>query len=126
MALEPADDLDQLPVIFVTEMRAATATLPPSAGNPWLTRSSARTGRLEDGAMAHIYFHYSTPYGVIMDRRGSDMEDLSEACERAQLAVHALIASPKMEDWRKWVLHVADGESEIFELPFSSVLGRLH
>jgi hypothetical protein len=76
--------------------------------------------------MAHVYFHFSTPDGIIVDRRGREIEDLSEVCERAELAIHSLLSSPKMEDWRSWVLYATDEESEIFELPFSSVIGRLH
>ncbi len=76
--------------------------------------------------MVHIYFHYSTPVGVVVDRQGSDMEDLGEACERAERAICALIASPKMEDWRSWILHATDDDGEVFEVPFASVVGRLH
>jgi hypothetical protein len=34
---------------------------------------------------------------------------------------------PGPEDWREWILHVSDGDGEeIFEMPFSSLLGRPH
>ena len=41
--------------------------------------------------------------------------------------MRALVMAPGTEDWRGWVLHVSDdlGE-EIFEVPFASVVGRLH
>ena len=42
--------------------------------------------------MPHIYFHCSTPHGVIVDRCGSQVEDIIEACDRAEQIVHTLIA----------------------------------
>jgi hypothetical protein len=35
--------------------------------------------------------------------------------------------APGPEDWREWIMHVTDdlGE-EIFALPFSCILGRVH
>jgi hypothetical protein len=52
------------------------------------------------------------------------VEDIIEACDRAEQVVHTLIAGSSPEDWRTWILHVTDGEGEIFAVPFSSVLGR--
>jgi hypothetical protein len=77
--------------------------------------------------MAQIYFHCSTADRVLLDRRGSDVEDLTEARERAFGFVQTFISLPGPEDWRDWVLHVndADGE-EVFNMPFSSLLGRPH
>jgi hypothetical protein len=74
--------------------------------------------------MPRIYFHCSTPHGLIVDRCGSRVEDIIEACDRAEQVVDTLIAGSSPEDWRTWILHVTDGEGEIFALPFSSVLGR--
>src|SRR5262245_51698364 len=42
--------------------------------------------------MPHIYFHCSTPHGLIVDRCGSQVEDIIEACDRAEQIVHTLIA----------------------------------
>jgi len=74
--------------------------------------------------MPHIYFHCSTPRGLIVDRCGSQVEDIIEACDRAEQIVHTLIAGSSPEDWRTWILHVTDDEGEVFAVPFSSVLGR--
>jgi hypothetical protein len=77
--------------------------------------------------MAQIYFHCSSGQGVLLDRRGTDALDLTEAREGAARFVGSLVAMPNQEDWRDWVLHVSDEEGEeVFLLPFSSVLGRPH
>jgi hypothetical protein len=40
--------------------------------------------------------------------------------------VRSLIATPSVEDWRGWILHVTDDDGdEIFEVPFAAVLGKL-
>jgi hypothetical protein len=77
--------------------------------------------------MAQVYFHYSSPEGVLADPRGAAVGNLAEAHDRAAFAVRSLIASPSPEDWRGWVLHVSDdfGE-EIFVVPFASMLGKPH
>jgi hypothetical protein len=57
----------------------------------------------------------------------SRVDNMAEARERAAIVVHSLISAPGPVDWRSWVLHARDdlGE-EIFALPFSSIIGRLH
>ena len=41
--------------------------------------------------------------------------------------VRALIMSASAEDWRGWVLHVADNEgNEVFDVPFVTMLGKPH
>jgi hypothetical protein len=77
--------------------------------------------------MAQVYFHYSNPEEMLMDRCGAAIADLAEAHEHAALAVRSLIMAPGAEDWRGWVLHVSDdlGE-EMFTVPFASVLGKPH
>jgi hypothetical protein len=77
--------------------------------------------------MAQIYFHCSSAEEVLLDQRGSEVEDLAEARERAVGVVRRFISRPGPEDWRRWVLHVSDRDGEeIFVLPFSSLLGKLH
>ncbi|MBR0794528.1 hypothetical protein JQ615_03895 [Bradyrhizobium jicamae] len=77
--------------------------------------------------MTQVYFHCSNMRGVLMDRRGSSVAGLTEACEAATRMVRSLVATVSLEDWRDWVLHVSDeaGE-EIFVLPFAFVLGKSH
>ena len=77
--------------------------------------------------MAQVYFNYSNAEEMFIDRRGSAVDDLTEAREYAALVVRSLILAPGAEDWRNWVLHVSDdlGE-EIFSLPFASLLGKPH
>jgi hypothetical protein len=53
------------------------------------------------------------------------VEDITEACHRVEQVVDSLIAGSSPEDWRTWILHVADDEGEIFAVPFSSMLARL-
>lgn len=77
--------------------------------------------------MAHIHFHCSSPKGVLLDQRGSDVENMIEAHERAVLAIRTLVALPSPEDWRNWLLHASDEEGEeVFVMSFASVLGRPH
>lgn len=77
--------------------------------------------------MAHVYFHCSSARGLMVDRRGSEVDDLLDAHDRALRFVGSLIAQPDREDWRHWILHVSDEDGEeVFDMPFSYVLGRLH
>ena len=77
--------------------------------------------------MAQIYFHCSNTQAVLMDRHGTSVSDLIEACEEATSRVRSLIASASLEDWRDWALHVIDEDGdEIFVLPFASLLGKAH
>jgi hypothetical protein len=75
----------------------------------------------------HLYFHCATPEGVLLDRRGSEVEDLIEARDRAAGIILACIGRPGPEDWREWTVSVSDetGE-ELFLMPFTSVIGRAH
>jgi hypothetical protein len=77
--------------------------------------------------MTQVYFHCSSAHSVMLDRRGSEVEDLTEARERAVEVVQRFVSLPGPEDWRSWVLHVSDSEGEeIFEMPFASLLGKPH
>ncbi len=77
--------------------------------------------------MAQVFFHCSSTNRVIVDQRGNDVDDLAEARERAACVVRTCLATPTLEDWREWTLHVSDvGGREIFSLAFSSVLGKAH
>ena len=83
--------------------------------------------RSEDATMAQVYFHCSNAQGVVLDRRGSDVEDLIEVREHAARIVRTLLAHPGPEDWRDWVLHISDADGEeILLLPFSTLMGRVH
>jgi hypothetical protein len=62
--------------------------------------------------MAQIYFHCSSAEGVLLDQRGSEIEDLAEARERAVGVVRRFISRPGPEDWRQWVLYVSDRDGE--------------
>lgn len=77
--------------------------------------------------MAEVYFHFTNARGVMIDRRGAAMGDLTEACEYAERVVRSLIMMPSTEDWRSWILHASDDRGdEIFVVPFASVLGKPH
>ncbi|UFZ05364.1 hypothetical protein LQG66_03310 [Bradyrhizobium ontarionense] len=77
--------------------------------------------------MAQVFFHCSNDDEFLIDRRGTSVLDLTEARDHAARVVHTLISTEGGEDWRDWVLHISDdlGE-EIFTMPFSSMLGRMH
>ena len=76
--------------------------------------------------MTELYFHCTDAQHVLIDECGVAM-DLAEAREYAESLGRSLIMTPSEEDCRGWILHVTDelGE-EIFVLPFTSVLGKLH
>jgi uncharacterized protein DUF6894 len=77
--------------------------------------------------MADVYFHYSNGRGVLIDRNGTAVEGLADACEHAVRRARSLIMTPGPEDWRRWVLHITDDDGEeILELPFSTLLGKPH
>ena len=77
--------------------------------------------------MTQIYFHCSNATDVVIDPRGTEVDDLFEARDQATRVVRSLTTKHNLEDWRSWVLHVNDdlGE-ELFVLPFSFVLGNPH
>ena len=77
--------------------------------------------------MAKVYFHYSNSEGVCIDQRGTSVGNLTEVRDHATRVVRSLIAAEGPEGWRDWTLHVSDDLNfEIFALPFSSMLGKLH
>jgi uncharacterized protein DUF6894 len=77
--------------------------------------------------MGQVYFHCSHTQGLLIDRRGACVADLIEAREEAARVVRSLLATPTLQDWRGWVLHVSDEEGdEVFVLPFASMLGKPH
>ena len=76
--------------------------------------------------MTAVFFHCSDDQHVLLDRNGAAM-NLSEAREHAERLVRSYVMTPSAEDWRNWVLHVTDDlGDELFELPFTDVLGQLH
>ncbi len=77
--------------------------------------------------MAQAVFRCSNAQGHVIDGRVATVDDLIEAREYATLVARSLIASPTLRDWRSCYMSVSDdlGE-EIFVMPFSSIIGRLH
>ncbi len=77
--------------------------------------------------MAQVHFHCSDSVGRLLDRRIADVENLFEACDYAESVARSLISNPDLQDWRTCRLRVWDEfGQEIFEIPFSSVVGRPH
>ena len=77
--------------------------------------------------MTHVYFHCSNPQRVLLDPHGRDVEDLSEARDRAIQVVREIVNSRGADDWRSWTLHVSDDSGAvIFVLPFAYIVGRPH
>ena len=77
--------------------------------------------------MVQVFFHCSTNEGVLVDRRGTAVANLSEARAHADQVIRSMIMTPSSEDWRHWILHVSDNNGEeIFDLPFTSMLGKPH
>jgi hypothetical protein len=77
--------------------------------------------------MVQVYFHCSNTEGTLIDRSGAAVSNLTEARDRAAQIMRSMILTPSSEDWRDWVIHVSgsDGE-EIFDLPFTAMLGKPH
>jgi hypothetical protein len=77
--------------------------------------------------MTTLYFHCAGTEEVLLDRRGSEIEDIFDARARAFQIINAIITSAGPEDWRDWSVHVRNGEGEeLLLVPFSSVLGKPH
>jgi hypothetical protein len=77
--------------------------------------------------MAQLHFHCSDSLGRLLNRRRAEVTDLFEAHDYAKAVARSLIASPDLKDWRTCRLRVWDdcGE-ELFEMPFSSLVGKPH
>ncbi|MBJ7404508.1 MAG: hypothetical protein JHD07_14925 [Bradyrhizobium sp.] len=77
--------------------------------------------------MVQVFFHCSNTEGTLIDRAGAAVSNLTEARDRAAQIMQSMILTPSNEDWRDWVIHVSgdDGE-EIFDLPFTAMLGKPH
>jgi hypothetical protein len=77
--------------------------------------------------MTQVYFHCSNKKEVLLDCCGAVVDNLAEARDRAACVVRSVTMTPRLEDWRGWVLHVNDdlGE-ELFVVPFAFVLGEPH
>ncbi len=78
--------------------------------------------------MAQFYFHCSTGDAIMVDGRGTELDDLSEAHACAVGVARGMIAAASgLDDWRDWLVHVSDEDGEeIFVLPFSFVVGKPH
>lgn len=77
--------------------------------------------------MTHVFFHCANSKLVVLDPRGTDVEDLVEAHRCAIKIIQGYVNTLSPDDWRAWTLHVSDEDGEeIFLMPFSYVLGRLH
>jgi hypothetical protein len=77
--------------------------------------------------MGQLYFHCSSPKGVLIDRRGTAIRDLGEAKAHAVNVVRSLLGTRGSEDWRRWVLHVSDDlGDEMFVMPFAFALSKPH
>ena len=77
--------------------------------------------------MAHVFFHCAGSDELVLDRRGSEVEDLSEAHACGMRVMNALMSNRDGHDWRDWTLHASDEEGdEIFLMSFASLLGKPH
>lgn len=76
--------------------------------------------------MTQVYFHCSNADEVLIDRRGAAVANLAEARDHAAHVMRSLMTAKTTDDWREWVLHIADdyGE-ELYAVSFTSVIGRI-
>jgi hypothetical protein len=80
---------------------------------------------LHQAALHQVYFHCSSSRKVRVDQFGAVVSSLSEARDRAACVMRTMMMEASAEDWRDWVVHVSDDfDEEIFEISFSSVLGK--
>jgi len=105
-------------VLPVTAFRAVT----------WQSGSASRNkAQLLEAHMATLYFHCAGTQEVLLDRRGSEVEDIFDARARAYQIIQSIIRTAGPEDWRDWNVHVSDNDGEeLFLVPFSLVLGKPH
>ena len=76
--------------------------------------------------MTQVYFHCSNADEILIDRRGAAVGNLAEARDHAARVMRFMIAADSSEDWRDWVVHIADDfGDEIFAVPFAAELGRM-
>jgi hypothetical protein len=76
--------------------------------------------------MAQVYFHCSNADEILIDRRGAVVLNLAEARDHAACVMQTLVNAESDEDWREWMIHVADElGDEIFAVSFTSVLGKI-
>ena len=74
-----------------------------------------------------VYLHSSSTRELRLDQFGPVVSNLAQAPHRAASVVRTLMMEASAEDWRDWVVHVSDDfDDEIFEVSFSSVLGKPH
>ena len=86
-----------------------------------------RKTNMAQASLHQVYFHCSSSREVRVDQFGAVVNNLAEARDRAACVVRSLIMEQSTEDWRDWVVHVSDDfDDEIFEISFSSVLGKLN
>ena len=77
--------------------------------------------------MVQMYFHCSNAGGTLIDHYGTAVASLTEARDRAAQIMNSMIQTPGAEDWRDWVIHVSGSDGEdLFDLPFTAMLGKPH
>lgn len=75
-------------------------------------------------AMTHVYFHCSNAVGLYLDKRGTEVENLNEAHQRAVQVVRDYISNHGPDNWRAWTLHVkGENGEDLFLVPFSCMVG---
>jgi hypothetical protein len=94
---------------------------------PALNVALLRARETAEANMTTLYFHCVGTQGALLDRRGSDIEDVCDARARAFQIIHTIVGSLGPEDWRDWSVHVRDDDGEeLLQVPFSTVLGKPH
>ena len=83
---------------------------------------------MPEAEMAQFYFHFTSSDDIVVDRRGTELEDMAEAHARALDAARSLMTvASGLHDWRDWLVHVTDEEGDdVLVLPFTFARGKLH
>ncbi|MFE1601081.1 DUF6894 family protein [Methylobacterium sp. ID0610] len=78
--------------------------------------------------MTHLYFHCGHTGELLLDYRGAEVTDLTEARDRALAVARSIMETAYgHEDFSDWFVCVGDEEDEeLLRVPFSSALPTLH
>ena len=78
--------------------------------------------------MTRLYFHCAGPDELLIDTRGTDVLDLSEARHRALTLARSIVENAYgMKDFSEWLVYVGDDEDdEVLLVSFEDAMPTLH
>jgi hypothetical protein len=78
--------------------------------------------------MTHLYFHCAGPAEILIDHRGTDILDLTEARDHALAMARFIVECAYGErDFSEWLVLVSDeDDDEMLLVPFTAALPTMH